>query len=157
MSATTCFILYHIIYNYYKLYLLVRIFNNSIEIIPTYYNGNSIYAYIDQAGSFALIHNNFYEQQEIYETKIVSSYPNPFNPIVTIEYTLEKDSYVDINVYNILGQKVRNLYSGDRLRGENNIIWDGKNFNGKMVSSGSYFIQILNENDNLIKKVTLMK
>ena len=42
-------------------------------------------------------------------------------------------------------------------KGENNIIWDGKNASGKMVSSGSYFIHILNENNNLIEKVTLMK
>ena len=56
-----------------------------------------------------------------------------------------------------MGQKVVSLFKGDRLSGENSIMWNGKNTNGEMVSSGSYFISILNENTHLIQKVTLMK
>tara|TARA_B100000401_G_scaffold425964_1_gene356107 strand:- start:814 stop:1425 length:612 start_codon:yes stop_codon:yes gene_type:complete len=136
---------------------IVRVFENNLEILPTFSNNNSVYAYINQPGSFALIHSDFYEQQEVYETRIVSSYPNPFNPTVTLDFTLENDSYVNIDVYNILGQKVVSLFKGDRLSGENSIMWNGKNTNGEMVSSGSYFISILNENTHLIQKVTLMK
>ena len=135
----------------------MRVFENNLEILPTFSNNNSVYAYINQPGSFALIHSDFYEQQEVYETRIVSSYPNPFNPTVTLDFTLENDSYVNIDVYNILGQKVVSLFKGDRLSGENSIMWNGKNTNGEMVSSGSYFISILNENTHLIQKVTLMK
>ena len=136
---------------------IVRVFENNLEILPTFSNNNSVYAYINQPGSFALIHSDFYEQQEVHETRIVSSYPNPFNPTVTLDFTLENDSYVTVDVYNILGQKVVSLFKGDRLSGENSIMWNGKNTNGEMVSSGSYFISILNENTHLIQKVTLMK
>jgi hypothetical protein len=40
------------------------------------------------------------------------NYPNPFNPITTITYELKRDLLVDLAIYNVLGQKVRDLVRG---------------------------------------------
>ena len=145
------------LYDYFNNIHIAKVFNNHFEIIPTFNNGNTIYAYIEDLGSFALVLNEYSQYQISYETKIVSSYPNPFNPSVTINYTLENDYFVDINVYNILGQQINQLHKGNQFRGDNKVIWDGKNSAGNRVSSGTYFIHIQNENNFLIEKVTLVK
>jgi len=136
---------------------IARVYDNHVELIPTYNDGNTIYAYLEDLGSFALILNEFSTYEVPYETKIVSSYPNPFNPTVTIDYTLEKDSFVEINVFNILGQKITQLHRGSQFRGDNKVVWNGKNLSGHKVSSGTYFVHIKNENNFLIEKVTLVK
>ena len=74
-----------------------------------------------------------------------------------IDYTISKDSFVDISIYNILGQKIKTLYSGFNYKGENNIKWDGTNQESIKVSSGNYIVNILNENNNLTQMITLMK
>ena len=131
--------------------------DNHVEIIPTYNDGNTIYAYIEDFGSFALILDEFSTYEVPYETKIVSSYPNPFNPSITIDYTLENDSFVEVNVFNILGQKIKQLHKGSQFKGNNKVVWNGKNISGHRVSSGTYFIHIKDENKFLIEKVTLVK
>lgn len=62
------------------------------------------------------------------------NYPNPFNPLTTIEYGLPEDSYVDIGIYNILGQKVAELVSSYVKAGIHRITFDAK-----QLPSGVYF------------------
>jgi hypothetical protein len=71
------------------------------------------------------------------------NYPNPFNPNTTIEYSLPQVSIVTINLYNILGQRIKQLMSGVRKEaGYHQIEWDGKNEVGRPVSSGIYFLNL---------------
>ena len=116
-----------------------------------------LHAWVEEFGSFGLVLNDAHHIQVPYETRIVSSYPNPFNPIVTLDYTLENDSFVEIYVYNILGQKILQIEKDFKFRGENKVIWNGINKDGVKVSSGNYFINIITENNSMVKKVTLMK
>ncbi len=77
-------------------------------------------------------------------TKLHQNYPNPFNPTTTINYTIKENSKVSINIYNIKGQKVKQLISGIRqlLEGQHSVVWNGKDDNGKPVSSGIYFYKM---------------
>jgi hypothetical protein len=70
------------------------------------------------------------------------NYPNPFNPETVIEYFLPKESQVQITIYNLLGQKVRNLVDRRISAGHQKISWDGKNDKGEAVSSGIYFYRM---------------
>ena len=68
----------------------------------------------------------------------VSNYPNPFNPSTTIAYQIAKPASVKLDIYDILGRKVRNLIDGDVSVGYYSVIWNGRGESGKDVSSGTY-------------------
>jgi hypothetical protein len=70
------------------------------------------------------------------------NFPNPFNSQTAIEYNLPKASYIKIDIYNVLGQKVRTLVDQEENSGHKRVIWDGKNDRGETASSGMYFYRI---------------
>ena len=69
------------------------------------------------------------------------NYPNPFNPETRMIYVVARESDVNISVYNMLGQKVRELVNENKERGEFETIWDGRNGAGTDVPSGVYFVK----------------
>ena len=74
---------------------------------------------------------------------LAQNYPNPFNPTTTIEYALPFASEVRLEIYNILGQRVKLLVSGEQLPGYYEVRWDGRNEAGNSVSSGMYVYRII--------------
>ncbi len=70
------------------------------------------------------------------------NYPNPFNPSTTIYFGLSQDINVKLEVYNILGQKVRTLKNGFMPGGRHKVLWDGRNDSGQKVSSGVYIYNL---------------
>ena len=90
-------------------------------------------------------------------TAIYQNYPNPFNPTTTINYSLKEDSKVSLNIYNIKGQKVKQLVSDQLSAGQHSAIWNGKDDNGKSVSSGIYFYKLKTENYEKTKRMVLLK
>lgn len=85
------------------------------------------------------------------------NYPNPFNPTTRIEFSLAKSGFVSLNVYDILGKRVRTLVSGDLSSGYRSVLWDGKNEQGEEVASGIYFYRIKAGEFAESKKMILMK
>ena len=79
-------------------------------------------------------------------TSIKTSYPNPFNISTTIVYWVANlgpiPAEIEINIYDIVGRKVRTLIKERRDIGEHTIIWDGKDDNGNECSTGVYFARI---------------
>jgi hypothetical protein len=70
------------------------------------------------------------------------NYPNPFNPSTTITYFLPRSQKIIVAVYNLLGQKVVNLWRGDQRAGTHSVTWDGRDRDGRIVSSGVYIYRI---------------
>ena len=89
--------------------------------------------------------------------ELVNLYPNPFNPILTIKYNLDFEQNISIDIYNILGQKVRSLVNQKMPAGYHSINWNGENENGVSLSSGIYFINVSTNNQSYIGKVTFIK
>ena len=86
------------------------------------------------------------------------NYPNPFNPSTTIRFDLPKESPVTLEIYNILGVKVRTLMKGQTANaGRYTIVWDGKDEGGMMAPSGIYLYRINAADFHSSKKMTLMK
>jgi hypothetical protein len=76
------------------------------------------------------------------EFVLYPNYPNPFNPETEIEYSLVKDGRVNLEIYNVLGQRVKTLVDEYQTTGDRLIHWDGKDENGNEVASGIYFYKI---------------
>jgi len=85
------------------------------------------------------------------------NYPNPFNPTTTISYGLPENAEVSIEIFNVLGQQVRNLVDEYQAAGYKSIVWDGNDNSGSRVSSGVYFYTIEAGNFNAAKKMMLLK
>ena len=88
---------------------------------------------------------------------LTQNYPNPFNPSTTINYSVPGASNVNITVYDINGQVVKNLLSEFMNSGSYSINWDSKNDLGLKVSSGTYFYQVQIGNFVQTKKMILLK
>ena len=80
------------------------------------------------------------------------NYPNPFNPATIISYQIAADSRVELDVFNILGQKVVELVNEHQVAGKYSV-----NFKAQDLPSGIYFYSIKTEENRAIKKMTLLK
>ena len=85
------------------------------------------------------------------------NYPNPFNPITTIKYNLTKDSFVDITIYDMLGNVVKNLINKNQNSGYKSVQWNATNNQGKPVSGGAYFYIFQTGIYSQAKKMILLK
>ncbi len=83
---------------------------------------------------------------------ISQNYPNPFNPSTTIEYALQEASYVKIDVFNILGQKISSLVNAHVESGIHKV-----NFIANQFPSGVYFYKIEAGEFVSVKKMILLK
>ena len=85
------------------------------------------------------------------------NYPNPFNPSTTLKYALKEDRYVKLNIYNMLGQRVKTLVNVFQSAGYKQVIWNGTNENGVKVPSGLYIYRIEAGDFVDTKKMLLLK
>ncbi|MCL5021300.1 MAG: T9SS type A sorting domain-containing protein, partial [Bacteroidetes bacterium] len=86
------------------------------------------------------------------EFTLSQNYPNPFNPTTVIQYALPKVEYVQLNVYNVLGQKVASLVSEPQSAGYHVV-----NFNADRFASGIYFYVIRAGNFAATRKMLFLK
>jgi len=84
--------------------------------------------------------------------RLMQNYPNPFNPTTTITYTLSKSSFVEISVFNTLGQQVATLVSAEQPAGQFSAKWDAG-----ILPSGIYFYNMKTGERNEIMKAVLIK
>lgn len=86
------------------------------------------------------------------EIELYQNYPNPFNPSTIIEYSIDKYSYVNLNIYDILGNKITELVDKSQSPGNYKYTFDGKN-----LSSGVYIVQLKAGNNIKAMKMILLK
>ena len=88
---------------------------------------------------------------------VSDTYPNPFNPETTIRFELPWASDMKVTVYNDQGQVVRTLVNETLSAGTFDITWDGRDSNGREVSTGMYVFLVEGPNLRTYKKVTFLK
>jgi hypothetical protein len=76
------------------------------------------------------------------EFTLSQNYPNPFNLSTQIDFTLAHSGFVSLNIYDILGRKVKTLVSENLSAGYKSVLWDGRNDSGENISSGVYFYRL---------------
>lgn len=94
---------------------------------------------------------------ESFSFELSKNFPNPFNPTTTITYRLLRDTDVDLSVFNLMGQKVRTLVNGRVAGGNHVVVWDGKNDEGRVVSTGVYLYRLQSGRQSVTRKMMLLK
>ena len=79
-------------------------------------------------------------------------YPNPFNPVVTIELSLASSNNIKLNIYNLRGEKIDNLFLGQLNKGQYTFNWNATSY-----PSGIYFIKLESNNNFITRKIFLIK
>ncbi|MBN1213554.1 MAG: T9SS type A sorting domain-containing protein [candidate division Zixibacteria bacterium] len=85
------------------------------------------------------------------------NYPNPFNPGTTINYSIGYGTEIELSVYNALGQKIATLVDEPQAPGDYTIQWNGRDSNGREMSSGIYFYKLETGLYSESKKMVLLK
>lgn len=83
--------------------------------------------------------------------------PNPCRERATISFQVPATGQAELAVYNIAGQKVRTLLSGRLLAGEHGFVWDGRDGSGKKVSSGTYLVHLKSGDQQVNKRLVMVK
>ncbi len=84
------------------------------------------------------------------------NFPNPFNPSTMIEFELLEPDTVALTVYNVMGQTVRKLVSGQVAAGFHTVAWDGRDDSGMSVSAGVYLYRLSTGGQSVTKKMLLL-
>lgn len=89
--------------------------------------------------------------------QLKQNYPNPFNPSTNISFNLQNSGDINLEIYNLKGQKVSTLLDRKMNAGEHSITWMGKDQNGQNVASGVYFYKLNFSGVTQTKKMILLK
>lgn len=118
--------------------------------------GNNVFgaAYV-----YSLVSTNAPEEKDNQPTsfELSQNYPNPFNPTTTIRYSLSKREKVTLEIFNLLGERVKVLADEMQTAGEHLAVWDGKDKSGRGLPSGIYFYRLQGEDFSETKKMLLLK
>ncbi|MGH1366698.1 MAG: cellulase family glycosylhydrolase [Calditrichia bacterium] len=113
--------------------------------------------------SFLLVATGIDDEGNIVDDfQLDQNYPNPFNPTTTISYTLPKAADVQLKIVDTQGRVIRELVSEKKTSGKQNVEWNGRDDNGRPVSSGVYYYSIEARDGqfslfNQTKKLILLK
>jgi len=88
-------------------------------------------------------------------TALYEAYPNPFNPSTTLSFNIPQGQTADITIYNLNGRRVRQWRNLDASH--RRVVWDGRDENGNPVGSGVYFYRLHAGQDELVRKMILIK
>lgn len=153
----------------------VRIIDDNVEgivLTPAIVRSGYVYFWIEEDRSFG-IHNpaftigllvaaienlggvtaiDFDDIGVPQEYQLSQNYPNPFNPTTTIKYALPEHSDVNITIYDVLGNEVEVLFSGQMTAGVHSVTWNATSY-----ASGIYFYRMTAGNNVQVNKMILMK
>jgi subtilisin family serine protease len=85
------------------------------------------------------------------------NFPNPFNPLTEISFGLSVPGIVSLEIYDIMGRRVKTLVNENRLAGLHKAIWDSSNDHGEKVASGVYLYKLAQGNNVITRKMVMLK
>ncbi len=88
---------------------------------------------------------------------LAQNYPNPFNPTTEIEFALPSPGVVHLDIYNVMGQRVRELVGGYLPAGRHRLTFDSRSEDGHPLSSGVYFYRLIAGANTETRKMLLVK
>jgi hypothetical protein len=88
---------------------------------------------------------------------LMKSFPNPFNPVTTIHYTIPANQMISLTVYDVRGNLVKTLHNGYQNAGEHQLQWDGTNNANESVASGVYLVRLNTPASSVNYRVMFLK
>jgi hypothetical protein len=88
---------------------------------------------------------------------LYQNYPNPFNPNTKIRYSIPKNEFIVLKVYDVMGTEVQTLVNENQSAGTYEVNFDAKNIDGKELSSGIYYCKLQTNNFSETKRMLLLK
>lgn len=148
--------------------VLVKVFFRIIGTVPTtttnYFNIIKAFGYKQNGDTIRLLPQesmmtiqsatNVERENYIYSYELKQNFPNPFNPKTNITFTIPKETYIELSIYDLLGNLVKTLKSGNASAGEYFIEFDASEIN---LGSGVYLYQLKTPGFTSIKKMILIK
>ena len=92
-----------------------------------------------------------------YVTALRGNFPNPFNPETTVSFSLKQAQRVTVEIYNLLGQRVKTLVNEELAAGNHTYQWNGKDDAGHSAGSGIYFLKMRTGAYSATTKMVMMK
>ncbi len=89
--------------------------------------------------------------------QLFNNYPNPFHDSTIIPVTVRSASRVQVRIYNMQGQEVKELWNQHFCVGDHPVPWDGTNKNGMPVASGIYICRVMSKNIEKSTKMVLLR
>jgi flagellar hook assembly protein FlgD len=148
----------------------------SPENLDVFFAENTGFVKADEKVEIDTLKNKIYAQIEHFSTIVVKQksdvtvadkrvdsgdetlriYPNPFNTSTKIRYHLTNETFVNIAVYNMFGQKVKQLAEEIQPSGTHSNSWNGTNNSGSKVPNGIYFCRMLKDGRlNQVSRIVL--
>jgi hypothetical protein len=103
---------------------------------------------------------NFIKKNEDHiptDGQMIKNYPNPFKSATTIQFDIPNQGQVNLIVYDLSGNHVKTLVNETRNAGNYSIDWDGKDESGNKMSTGTYYYVLKIEDQQVSKKMILIK
>ena len=91
------------------------------------------------------------------EHTLHQNYPNPFNPSTVISFSLSKEEFVSIDIYDINGTHMISLFNGKKNIGTHHLNWNGKDKSGALITTGQYFYQLRTSSLSAVMKMLFIK
>ena len=117
----------------------------SVDEFYTTTTGQILYSCLYKANSNS-------KSGEIKSNTLLNAYPNPFNPVTTIKYELPEDGFVQLLIYDLLGNKIKTLVNSRHNAGRFQVLFDGS-----ALPSGVYFYRLFTDRFSATRKLLLMK
>ncbi len=156
----------------YSVYKFIPITDSGHFGTPFYYNFDiSVYdvLFLPDVSKMIVLGQNYLQEYSYQLTgsedyfitpiskPILLNYPNPFNPTTTISFNSEKRiKNTQIAIYNLKGQKIRDISVENCKAGTNKVVWDGKDNTGKKVASGVYLYSLKQNGKTIATKKMIM-
>ncbi|MEL0174031.1 MAG: c-type cytochrome domain-containing protein [bacterium] len=91
------------------------------------------------------------------EHTLHQNYPNPFNPSTVISFSLNKEEFVSIDIYDINGTHMISLFKGKKNIGTHYLNWNGRDKSGALITTGQYFYQLRTSSSSTVMKMLFIK
>ena len=85
------------------------------------------------------------------------NYPNPFNPSTIISFSLKKEEFVSIDIYDMTGKHIVRLLNGKKKVGTHSINWSGRDRNDALITTGQYLYQLRTSSSSTVMKMHFIK
>lgn len=90
-------------------------------------------------------------------TELLAPTPNPFNPMATLRFSLERACRIDLSVYNLRGRKVSTLAEGPYSAGSHVVVWSGRDDDDRSTASGLYLARLKADGRELTQRMLLVR